>query len=398
MARDGFNMTTIFLVIIFGALVTTLGFLYVQLRTDAVSAAVADDPSLRVLVVAHDEGTPFLSFLLFAHAKTGRGAVLDIPGSVGGVLRPLGRVDGIDALFDAADPHLYRRQVESLTGTTVPFVFSYSADQLVDFIDLLGGLDIFVIADYRDQAGADPMLLPSGTVRLDGEKAVRYLRKEGEASGDLEQAGRRQAFTQAFLREVHASSEFLQHRQVVPLRDRLIETSLESRGVGTFFDILGRVDPDRIIRRRIQGTLRQVEVEGRTRELLFPHFEGQWLKQTVQQIFTALQAVEGTGGQEIPVVLEVLNGTSQTGLARRTGDYLQEVGFDVQAVGNAESSSLEHTIVIDRRGLGDTAARVAEAIGTRRVVTEVIPESSVDVTLILGGDFDGRTVRSSGQQ
>lgn len=391
------NATNIFLLLIVLAISVTGGILYVQLRTDSVSAALAEDETMRVLVVAHDEGTPFLSFVFFYDRRTQRAAVLDIPGATGSVLRPLGRVDGISALFNPDDPEPYRRQIETLTGTTVPFVLQLPRAQLVDFVDLLGGMELFIISDYRELDGSDPVLLPSGSTRLDGEKSVWYLTRFQGSEIDLEQVGRRQAFVQALLRELQRNSGFLQHRDVIPVRDRLVDTGIESRGLTAFFDVLGNIDPDRVVRRRIQGTVRRVDVEGEPRELLFPHFEGQWLKQSVQQIQQTLASQTDDVGTDAPVLVEVLNGTTRTGLARRTAELFEGYGFESRNVGNADSSSVEFTVVVDRRGIGDLAERVAEVIDARRVVTEIRPDSDVDVTVILGGDFDGTRVRSDGQ-
>lgn len=396
MLRKILNATTLFLTLVVLAIGVTAGVLYAQLRTDSVSAILAEEGTMRALLVAHEENEPFLSVLLFFDNTTGRAAVLDIPSSVGAVLRPLGRVDGIGALFDAENPEEYRRQVESLTGVSIPLVFLFETARLVDFIDLLGGMDLFIISDYRDPDGSDPMLLPSGTTRLDGEKSVRYLKEELRNDTDAEQAGRRQTFVQALLREVQANAALLVHRDVASVRDRLVVTETESRGITAFFRALGRIDPDRLVRRRIQGTVRRVEVGGIPRDLLFPHFEGQWLKQSVQQIQQTL-ADHSEAEQEMLVSLEILNGTSRTGLARRTSELFESFGFQVLNVGNAESSGVEHTVILDRRGIGDLAERVAAVIDGRRVLTEVKPDSDVDVTIILGGDFDGTRVRATGQ-
>ncbi len=391
------NATTFFLVLIILVVSITAGMLYMQLRTDSVSALLTEDPRLNALVVAHDGTEPFLSFLIFYDDRTNRAAVLDIPNSVGAVLHTIGRVDGIDAVFDPDDPEPYRRQVESMTGVSIPLVFTYERDNLVDFIDLMGGMELFIISDYRELGGSDPVLMPSGSTRLDGAKSVSYLHQPGERDLDLEQVGRRQAFVQSFLRELGRNAEFLRHSDVIPVRDRMIKTSVESRGISTFIRALGTINPDRIVRRRIQGTVRQVEVNGTPRNLLFPHFEGEWLKQSVQQIRQTLTNPDGDFEEETLVALEVLNGTARTGLARRTSELFESFGFQVHSVGNAETSDIEHTLVVDRRGIGDLAQRVADVIDGRRVVTEIRPESEVDVTVILGGDFDGTRVRSDGQ-
>jgi len=93
MAARGTNTTLVFLILVIVAVVVTVGLLYVQLRTDEISSAVGEGEILRVLFVAEEEGEPFLSFVLFFHPETERIAVLDIPGNVGAVLRPLGRVE-----------------------------------------------------------------------------------------------------------------------------------------------------------------------------------------------------------------------------------------------------------------------------------------------------------------
>jgi len=347
-----------------------------------------------VLVVAEEEGTPFLGFLLFYHPETSRVAVLDIPQNVGGVFRSLGRVDSIDRVFSPEDPDVYRREVERLTGTNVETMLVFSREGFSDFIDLLGGLELFIVTDYQSVDEDNPVLLPAGNVTLDGEKSLDYLLLNDVNETDLERTGRRQAFVQSLLEQVKRNGDFLQHPEVVEIRDRLFQSRLDRRARTSLFRELASMEVERLVRRRIQGTIRAVEVEGETRNLLFPHFEGQWLEQSVRQIETTLASAEDEAGDQLVVSIEVLNGTASAGMARRTSQMYEDFGFAVNRFGNADSNQIEHTLVIDRRGTGRAAERVAAVIEAQRVITEVTPESDVDVTLILGRDFDGTVVRS----
>ncbi|MEX2443657.1 MAG: LCP family protein [Alkalispirochaeta sp.] len=394
MATQKINATVVFLLLILMAVTVTVGFLYSQLRTDEISTSVAEGELLRVLVVAEEEKTPFLAFFLFYHPETSRVAVLDIPQNVGGVFRSLGRVDSIDQVFAREGPDAYRREVEQLTGTAVETMLVFSREGLSDFIDLLGGLELFIVTDYRSVDNDNPVMLPAGNVTLDGPKALDYLQLTDANETDLERTGRRQAFVQSFLRQVGRNADLLQHPEVVDIRDRLFESSLDRRARTSLFRELSSMGVERLVRRRIQGTIRVVDVEGDTRNLLFPHFEGEWLRQSVQQIETTLATSEDDARDQFVVSMEILNGTASAGMARRTTQMYEDFGFAVSRFGNADSDQIDHTLVIDRRGTGQSAEQVAEIIDAHRVVTEVTPDSDVDVTLILGRDFDGTVVRS----
>jgi anionic cell wall polymer biosynthesis LytR-Cps2A-Psr (LCP) family protein len=392
-ARNALQTTLIFLSLVVLAVVTTIALLYLQLRTDEVSSVVAEGATVRTLLVAHEDNEPFFTFMLFQNTETGRTAILDIPESIGGVLRPLGRVDQITALFDAEEPSTYRDQIEALTGVETTLMLVFTREELADFIDLLGGIEMFIINDYRPADRADPVV-PAGNVRLDGYTAIEYLTTVDEIETDLERVGRRQSFVQAMLREIVREADFLQHPDVVALYRSFVETDADRRAVPSLFAALAETDPERLVRRRVQGTVRQVDVGGVQRALLFPHFEGQWLKQSVQQVEATLATLEEDTTEQLSVSIEILNGTATSGLARRTSDLYDNFGFEVRRFGNAGDGLVEHTMVVDRRGFGNLAERVAEVIGAQRIVSEVVPDSDVDVTLILGRDFDGSIVRT----
>jgi polyisoprenyl-teichoic acid--peptidoglycan teichoic acid transferase len=394
LATHRINITVVLLVLIVLVMAVTGWVLYTQLRTDEITTHVSSGEIVRLLVVAHEENQPFLSFLLFYHPETHRAAVLDIPGNTGMVLRPLGRIDRIDAVFDGSQPQAFTEAVEEAIGASVSHWMTFDADGFVDFINLLGGMELFVINDYRDMDESEPVLLPTGSALLDGEKAVEYLRLPGIGESELEEVGKRQTFVQALLKAIKNNETFLQHPDVQELRSRLVDSSLDDRAQTSLFGELARIDPERIIRRRVQGTLRDVDVEGVTRQLLFPHFEGQWLRQAVRQVDETLEKAEEEVGQESTVIMEVLNGTASSGLARRTSELYEDFGYEVLRFGNAESDQIEHTLVIDRRGIGETAQRVARVIEANRVVVDVVDSTDVDVTLILGRDFDGTVVRT----
>lgn len=395
MAERGSNVTIIFLVLIVVVVGATVATLATRLRTDEVAAAAEQGEIIRTLAVAADEDGVFLSFILFLHPRTNRAAILDIPVNVGGVLDSLGRVDSIGRTFNRNDPSTYRGELESLVGVEIPYVLTFSRASLADFIDLLGGMEMFIVTDYRNVAEDEPVILPAGNVVLDGSKAVDYLRITEPGESELEATARRQNFVQSLLRAMQRGSEFLRHPEVAVVRDRILDGDINRRTLSALFAVWGEMDVERLIRRRVQGTVRTVDVEGTQRRLLFPHFEGQWLQQSVGQIEATIASGRDEAGDQTLVVMEVLNGTTAAGMARRTSQLYENFGFDVERFGNAESDQIERTVVIDRRGIGDRAQRVAQVIEAERIVTDVAPQSDVDVTLILGRDFDGTVVRNS---
>jgi hypothetical protein len=90
-------------------------------------------------------------------------------------------------------------------------------------------------------------------------------------------------------------------------------------------------------------------------------------------------------GSEIPITAEVLNGTGRSRLARLGARLLREQGIDVLSTGNADSHATTRIIV--RRGSRSAAEAVQRVLGIGTL--DSIPDSllRLDVTVILGADF-----------
>jgi hypothetical protein len=86
------------------------------------------------------------------------------------------------------------------------------------------------------------------------------------------------------------------------------------------------------------------------------------------------------------IVVEVLNGTTRSGVARAATRMLRRRGIDVVYFGNAESPA-DSTRVIVRRGDPDRGRQVRQALGAGRVVVETDTLRRVDVSVVLGEDF-----------
>jgi hypothetical protein len=86
------------------------------------------------------------------------------------------------------------------------------------------------------------------------------------------------------------------------------------------------------------------------------------------------------------VTVEVLNGTQRQGAARTATRMLRRKGLDVVFLGNADSLA-DSTRIIARRGDVERARYVAAALGSGVVVVETDTFRRVDVSVILGDDF-----------
>ena len=203
--------------------------------------------------------------------------------------------------------------------------------------------------------------------------------------------GRRQRFLQALLKGLGENNAFLLQRGPFRMLRSLLRTNLPPRALGSFIAGMGRFDSERMVLQRVLGTTRSVD----GRDLLFPHQDGELLKQAVKQTLAANASNEFVSPEALSITVEVLNGTKTAGLANRARDLFQSYDLEVMAPNNADNDQYLNTVVLDRKGNLDNAKKVADIIRCARVYSK--PDSqldqAVDVTVILGKDFDGRYVK-----
>ena len=87
------------------------------------------------------------------------------------------------------------------------------------------------------------------------------------------------------------------------------------------------------------------------------------------------------------VRVQVLNGSDQPGLARLATERLRAAGYDVVSLGNARTSAAS-SLVLDRVGNRAHADSVARALGITRVETRRDTSLYLEVTVILGPDWN----------
>ena len=87
--------------------------------------------------------------------------------------------------------------------------------------------------------------------------------------------------------------------------------------------------------------------------------------------------------------VQVLNGTSTTGLANRASAKLKTAGYEVVSVGNS-ARPYEETTVFFKPGFEQMGRDIAAILGTGKV--EPAPETltrDIPVTVVVGPDFEG---------
>lgn len=386
-----FDKGLILVLVIVAVVAGATAIIAINVRTDVISDLVDSGGMIPVLVVIEREEQSLVTEVFLYDAETSRAALFDIPASTGVVVESVNRVDTIDTTFYTDGIDTYRSQIAAVVGTDIPFHLVLSPESLEMLIDLIEGVPIF-IADIPNE-GPEAVQLPNGDAVLDGSKARLYLEYRDESERTREPVSRQQRFVTGLLGRMGEMNALLADPPTSRLLSGSLQTNIDRQAFISFTRELGNLESDRVITRQVEGLIRTVETDGESEELLFPHQEGRWLQESVRQVVENLSTEEAIRDENIVIRLEILNATETTGLASRTAELYRSYGFDVVTVGNAAVENLDETLVIDRVGSDVFAQRTADIIRAPAIEIDVDPSATVDVTIVLGKDFDGRYVR-----
>lgn len=376
--------------------VVSIIFTY-SLKTNAVDDAMKTSPVMRVLFVVEDEDKSALfSNVMIFYPSSQKAALVNIPGHTGAIFQSLGRVDKIEKVYQEAGIVAYKNEIEKLLGLQLPFYVVISLDNFIKMSDYLGGMRVFISEpiDCVSPQG-ERWLLPSGAVNLDGDKISTYLhyRLEDESESDVQE--RYQNVMAAFMTGLHDKKFTIFDKNHFTQYAECVKTNVDEEETYTLFKAIAEADSESLIRQTITGSIRNVDGQ----QLLFPLNNAEFIKEAVKQTTNMLTSTDGTLTSRV-YVLEIQNGTTVQGLARNTSILFQNASYDVLSAVNADKNDYENTIIIDHIGNEEVAKMVGEFIhcsNIRQATAEeeqeyLSTEASVDFTIILGKDFDGRYV------
>jgi anionic cell wall polymer biosynthesis LytR-Cps2A-Psr (LCP) family protein len=370
------------------------------LRGDPVGEALSGDRVINVLFVIEQNQKPLSTYVLMYYSATRRAAVFDIPGELGLLISRINRVDRIDTVYAPGRISGFESEIEDLLGIDISFSVVLTMENLGKVVDLLEGVELF-IPSLVEIHGDELVLFPSGVTRLDGDKAIMYVRYETSDEDRDMAVFRRQRFFLGLLKRQGEMNETIKNPALARIYQSFLHTDMNQRTRIHLFDEFAGIDTERTNIQSVGGNLR--EVSGRM--LLIPFYDGSLVKEIVRQTLgTLTRQAEGALSERVFTV-EVLNGTAVNGLAGRTAELLRGFGYDVISIGNADHANYEKTEITDRSGQEDIVETFAGIIRCGNIrfetpITENIEgdfnirnfEYRSDFTLIIGRDFDGRYV------
>ncbi len=139
--------------------------------------------------------------------------------------------DKINAANVYGGPEMATKVVSDLVGLDIDKYITTNVRGFRDIVDTLGGVTIDVEKpmkhyDPYDEPDLQRIDLKAGVQKLDGDKALQYVRFRSDALGDVSRTERQQKFLKVLAKEMMQPSTITKLPKLVPTINKYIDTNL----------------------------------------------------------------------------------------------------------------------------------------------------------------------------
>lgn len=388
--ENSFKSIILLLIIIFLVL-SSIVTAYFVFRSDHIEELIKNKKNVNVLFCFSNDNKSVMIELFLYNSLTNKGAIILIPGNLWTKIDASHPYDTIESTYNPMDLTPLIERIEKITNLEIPFYFDIQFENITKLVDLLGGITIENRVTLENEIDGYNLIFEKGNILLDGDRVRDYLDFEKADESALERDHRKQEFLKSFLTKIadNQINEILLKSETFNYFNSIIKTNLSYKELISYIEELTKLRTKNIIARRVRG-IEKTNNEGNT--VLFPLEEGEYLKFTIQHTLDVLANQEIITEEDLTVKLEILNGTDINRLAQNAAHLFRKYGYQIEFYGNADKHDYSTTVVIDRKGNMEITQRVADFIKCKNVITKTELEAinPVDVTIILGKDFDGQ--------
>lgn len=319
-----------------------------------------------VTVLAHDRSTGEATVLLVPPST-----VADVPGHGS---------FGVGEAFAFGDAALVGVTLENLLGIRLDEVVDLSRQQWAALLGHVGPYEIDVPSRLRgpeDDGGR--LRFEAGPQVLDAERLAEYLVLRSDGDSELDMLPRVQQVLQGLLDELgddpdRVADVLADAAPVVGVDDPRLFSEL-------FAGLAGARAADRLAVRALPVLPLAADRTDAYR------VDAERLEQLVDDRLAAARPDEEAGAGRS---LQVLNGVGTPGVGQSVAERLQPGGYRLLLTGNADSFDYARTRIViydDSREQLAVARDIRERLGVGEIERSGMPQSVVDVTIIVGADL-----------
>lgn len=290
--------------------------------------------------------------------------------------------------IELAGPGCTLKAVQEMTGLPIEHFMVVDFGGFKRIVDSIGGVEICVAEDVNDSQSG--LRLKKGTHVVKGEEALAFVRARktlGDGS-DTSRIRRQQAFLSSTIRQVLSSDTLLNPVKLV----NVLNAATESLTADPFLADLQNLQD-------LALSMRQLKPKDITFTTMpwYPSGDGATVLQNKKRAKALWQAIADDtawppkGESDQPVLrvepntirVDVLNGTSTKGLAKKVAKQLRKEGYRVMEVGNTKTPAAQTTVIYDPDW--DNSAKTLIYATTAEAKSE--PGHGQRMTLVIGDDF-----------
>lgn len=313
---------------------------------------------------------------------------------------------GEGSALPGGGPELARRTVEQFIGVPVQYYAQVDFQAFVEFIDLIGGIDVYNDEELRLDpvgGGTDKIRMTCcGMRHMNGEKALAYVRYRKGDEGDVGRAKRQQKAILAIREKVLSPENFPvllgKAQQFYEEFSAGIQTNMPF-DTALQLGVLARDIPIESIEQGVidysMVALDNTVLGGENASVLKPLPDK--IRELRDEIFTSGGPLSPLAANNDPVALmqvdgarvRLLNGSFSPGLEVNTGNYLLAQGMAVTEVGPADRA-YDRTVVVLYGPKLYTLKYLQTLFGissSTQIIIRPDPASTVDVEVRLGNDW-----------
>jgi len=384
-------ISVILIILAIGIAIGSIIFIF-YFRESKVDQLIQSKSPISLIIVENRGDKTESIFLGYYNPKTNKLAFISIPDRTRLKVdyEDKTKYDTIENIYFNGGISIVKKTIEKLTDSQFNYYLVYDLKFIEKIVDLLEGLELYNAnnIDYFDADSRIYIKVPKGKVVLDGAKVKELLMYKYGKSGYKTLLENHRVVTESLLDRAQDIEKLFSNSKVMKQILKELYTDFSRKDLVVLASEIKKVNSSRLLFYKMFGKNIVIKDES----FIAPIENGMWLRDRIKSVNKFIND-EGPAPIKDEINIEILNGSTNAGQAQSLRNYFIEYEFNVVNYGNAVRNDYEKTVVIDRVGKPLLAKRIADIINCKEVYTRIDKTLLVDVTIIIGNNFEGKYVR-----